>query len=165
MKKNFFLKVGILFGVFCFMSILIYKEYADYQKTFERDLVTFNEIQVQKEVLSSLTKMSKSAGRDHIRLKVRYGYLSLEEIQHLGNLYEEFQTGFLIEFDFQNEEEKMKQWLEENAYKYGFILRYPKEKEEKTKKISTTIYRYVGVDISTIMQEQHLCYEEYLERE
>ena len=36
---------------------------------------------------------------------------------------------------------------------------------KKTKKISNTIYRYVGVDISTMIKEQNLCYEEYLERE
>ena len=40
-------------------------------------------------------------------------------------------------------------WLNENAYRYGFILRYPKGKEEITKfGFEPWHYRFVGKDIS-----------------
>lgn len=55
------------------------------------------------------------------------------------------------------------QWLAENAHKYGFILRYPKDKEHITGVIfEPWHYRYVGVDAATEMYEKNLCLEEYL---
>ncbi len=40
-------------------------------------------------------------------------------------------------------------WLNENAYKYGFILRYPKGKEDITKfSYEPWHYRYVGKELS-----------------
>ena len=54
-------------------------------------------------------------------------------------------------------------WLAENAHKYGFILRYPKNKEHITGVIfEPWHYRYVGVDAATEMYEKNLCLEEYL---
>ncbi len=41
-------------------------------------------------------------------------------------------------------------WLSENAYKYGFILRYPKGKSGETGyKYESWHFRYVGVDLAT----------------
>lgn len=55
-------------------------------------------------------------------------------------------------------------WLKANAYKYGFILRYPKDKFEKTKVIyEPWHYRFVGVDHAKAIYESGLCLEEYLE--
>ncbi len=57
------------------------------------------------------------------------------------------------------------QWLHENCAKYGFILRYPKEKEEITKiGYESWHYRYVGVEAATYIMENELCLEEYLEQ-
>lgn len=54
-------------------------------------------------------------------------------------------------------------WLSENAYKYGFILRYPKDKEEVTGySYEPWHYRFVGVDAAKIIKENNLCLEEYL---
>lgn len=56
------------------------------------------------------------------------------------------------------------QWLMENCWKYGFILRYPKGDE-----VITGIpyrpwqYRYVGVEIATQMHELDMCLEEYID--
>lgn len=53
-------------------------------------------------------------------------------------------------------------WLQENAHKYGFILRYPKGKEYITGYIyEPWHYRYVGVDAATTIHETGLTYEEY----
>ena len=53
-------------------------------------------------------------------------------------------------------------WMKENAYKYGFILRYPKEKQEITGyKYEAWHYRYVGLDAAKYIQENNITYEEY----
>ncbi len=53
-------------------------------------------------------------------------------------------------------------WLKDNAYKYGFIFRFPKDKEDLTK-FSSDAYRlrYVGVDAATTIYYEGICYEEY----
>ena len=54
-------------------------------------------------------------------------------------------------------------WLNKNAYKYGFILRYPQDKEEITGVMyEAWHYRYVGEDAAKDMFESGLCLEEYL---
>lgn len=55
-------------------------------------------------------------------------------------------------------------WINENAYKYGFILRYPEGKMDATG-INPRAYtfHYVGVPHSYYMNENKLCLEEYVE--
>ena len=53
-------------------------------------------------------------------------------------------------------------WLAENAPDYGFILRYPKGKEEITKiEFEPWHYRYVGVEAAQEMSRLGLTLEEY----
>ncbi len=53
------------------------------------------------------------------------------------------------------------QWLAENAYKYGFTLRYPQGKETITGyNFEPWHFRYVGVDLATALRESNLTYEE-----
>ncbi len=55
-------------------------------------------------------------------------------------------------------------WIEENAWKYGFILRYPKDKVGITGiQYEPWHIRYVGFPHSAIMKEKNLVLEEYLE--
>ena len=55
-------------------------------------------------------------------------------------------------------------WLAANAYKYGFILRYPKDKQDITKIIfEPWHYRFVGVENAKLIYESGLCLEEYIE--
>ena len=55
-------------------------------------------------------------------------------------------------------------WLRENAPLYGFVLRYPKDKEHITGVIYEPWHiRYVGVDAAREMTELGLCLEEYVE--
>lgn len=54
-------------------------------------------------------------------------------------------------------------WLDENAASYGFILRFPKGKEEITKiSYEPWHYRYVGVENAESMKSQGVTLEEYL---
>ena len=53
-------------------------------------------------------------------------------------------------------------WLHENAYKYGFILRYPEGKENITKyDYESWHFRYVGKDASTFIHDNNITLEEY----
>ncbi len=53
-------------------------------------------------------------------------------------------------------------WLMENAEDYGFILRYPKDKQDVTKVIyEPWHWRYVGVDAAKAINESGLTLEEY----
>lgn len=55
-------------------------------------------------------------------------------------------------------------WLAENSYKYGFILRYPKGKEDITGvKYEPWHFRYVGVEAATVITEQGITLEEFWE--
>ena len=54
-------------------------------------------------------------------------------------------------------------WLRDNAWRYGFILRYPADKEEITGiTYEPWHFRYVGVPTAQEITEAGLCLEEYL---
>lgn len=54
-------------------------------------------------------------------------------------------------------------WLSENAADYGFILRYPEDKQDITKIIyEPWHWRYVGVEAAQAMKASGQCLEEYL---
>ena len=57
------------------------------------------------------------------------------------------------------------EWLDKNAYKYGFIHRYPSDKTEITGVINEPWhYRYVGIEAAQEIKEQGVCLEEYLKQ-
>ena len=57
-------------------------------------------------------------------------------------------------------------WLDENAYKYGWILRYQKGKEMYTGIIyEPWHWRYLGPELAEKVKDSGLCYEEFLGRD
>lgn len=55
------------------------------------------------------------------------------------------------------------QWLEDNCWQYGFILRYTADKEDVTGILAEPWHiRYVGVEHSLLMRQMNLCLEEYI---
>lgn len=55
------------------------------------------------------------------------------------------------------------EWLMEHCYEYGFILRYPEDKQDMTYiGYEPWHYRYVGKEAAKEITEQGLCLEEYL---
>ena len=59
---------------------------------------------------------------------------------------------------------KEAKWLAEHAAEYGFILRYPKDKEDITMiSFESWHYRYVGKEAAEYMKEKNLCLEEFIE--
>lgn len=62
---------------------------------------------------------------------------------------------------FENEPEAV--WLKENCARFGFILRFPKDKTEITGiNYEPWHFRYVGEEHAKAIMEQGLCLEEYL---
>ena len=82
--------------------------------------------------------------------------------------FSEHQTGLAVDVynekqDYTNfEKTKEFDWMQKHAYEYGFILRFPKDKEEETGYIyESWHYRYVGYDIAKYIKDNNISYEEY----
>jgi len=83
--------------------------------------------------------------------------------------HSEHQTGLALDVtvkgrsSFDNfDDTKEFNWLQENAYLYGFILRYPKDKTYITGYgYEPWHYRYVGTDVAKYIYENKITYEEY----
>ena len=85
--------------------------------------------------------------------------------------YSEHQTGLAVDVDNSKVSytkfgtTKEFGWMKDNAYKYGFILRYTKETEFITGYMNEPWhYRYVGKDIAKYIYENPMTYEEYYVR-
>lgn len=83
--------------------------------------------------------------------------------------YSEHQTGLSLDIYSKEctsqatfHESNTYQWLINNSYKYGFILRYPKDKQNITGyNYESWHYRYLGVDLAKKVYESGLTYDEY----
>lgn len=76
----------------------------------------------------------------------------------------------IVDISYQLLEEKQEntptqKWLLENSWKYGFILRYPKDKTDITKiSYEPWHYRYVGEKAAKEIFDAKICLEEYLKK-
>jgi len=83
--------------------------------------------------------------------------------------FSEHQTGLSLDIyswecttQSQFKDSKTFAWLQDNSYKYGFIIRYPEEKEKITGyNPESWHYRYLGVDLATKVHESGLTFDEY----
>src|SRR5699024_9735307 len=149
--------------------------------------------QLREVAANALAEMFEDAEEEGIKLYARSGYRSYQTQVSLFNNYaaqygeeeankfsakpgeSEHQTGLVMDVtaqsvDLQLSEELGKTdegiWLAENAHKYGFIIRYPEDKEEITKYIYEPWHiRYLGVDLATLVYNSGLSYEEFVEEE
>lgn len=85
--------------------------------------------------------------------------------------YSEHATGLALDIvseEYQGLDDKQadteeSKWLAANAYKYGFILRYPSDKADITEIVyEPWHYRYVGKDVAKEITEKGITLEEYL---
>jgi D-alanyl-D-alanine carboxypeptidase len=84
--------------------------------------------------------------------------------EHQTGLCLDFITDNMTDLDESFENTAAFRWLSENAYKYGFILRYPEDKVDLTGyKYEPWHYRFVGRTTATEIRNSSLCFEEYLE--
>jgi len=80
--------------------------------------------------------------------------------------YSEHQTGLALDVKSKvaSPFKKTKEytWMSKNSYKYGFILRYPDNKDDITGySPEAWHFRYVGIDAAKIIYEEKLTYDEY----
>ena len=149
--------------------------------------------QLREEAALALKEMFESAEKDGIYLYARSGYRSYKTQEQLFNSYalskgeevanrysanageSEHQTGLAIDITSKSVnlqlsdyfgETKEGKWVQENAHKFGFIIRYPLGKEEITGYIYEPWHmRYLGNEIATDVYESGLTYEEFLLKE
>ncbi len=142
---------------------------------------------LRKEVYDSFKEMFNAAKKENLTIIINSSYRSYEYQDSLWKRYSdqngdewadnyaaraghsEHQTGLAIDVttygvveqgDFEITDEF--KWLQENAYKYGFILRYPKDKENITGyAYESWHYRYVGKNIAKEIHEKNITYDEY----
>lgn len=144
---------------------------------------------IRADVYEEFKKMSADAQKDNVTLFIASPYRSYNDQKILYNSYvandgvkkadtysarpgySEHHTGlamdlipeFGLELDTFENSDGFK-WMQENGYKYGFILRYPKDKEYITGYMyEPWHYRYVGVDVATTIKNKNLTFEEYYE--
>ena len=78
----------------------------------------------------------------------------------------EHQLGLALDIIVEYEEDSTVtwQWLKENCWRYGFILRYPEDKTEITGiSYEPWHFRYVGAEAAQQITERGITLEEYLE--
>ena len=144
----------------------------------------YNPGKLSDETLSAYNEMRQAADKDKITLWIASGYRSYATQQELYNGYvkkdgkekadkysarpgySEHQTGLAMDLNVVNDSfagTKEAIWIEKNCYKYGFIIRYPKGKENITGyKYEPWHIRYVGKDLAKKITESGLTLEEYL---
>lgn len=135
---------------------------------------------LNKEVLNAYNLLYKASLEEGLRLTIFSAYRSFDKqnklFEHSQNNSlvakpgeSEHQTGLAIDIsrrdiglttNFQNTKEYT--FLINNAHKYGFISRYPKDKEKITGySFEPWHFRYVGVELALHLKENNLTLEEY----
>ena len=154
--------------------------------------VNGNPLQLEKETYNHYIELKEYLKENNIEIGLTGAYRSIEyqtkiyeksiiengeeyTITHVAKPYtSEHHTGLCLDFGVINngicnkkeltkEEEKQFEFVHSILYKFGFILRYPKGKEDITGyDYEPWHIRYVGVTPATIMYENDLTLEEYL---
>ena len=146
-------------------------------------------MKLRKEAKEAFEKLASDALKDNMKIVAMSSYRSYKYQVDLYNKYaksdgkdaadtysarpgfSEHQTGLCLDiydgeipytsFEKTNEYN----WMQKNAYKYGFILRFPKDKTDETGyKFESWHYRYVGVDAAKYIHDNNISFEEYYVR-
>ncbi len=136
-----------------FYSMAVYKSYVSYA---DQSVLFEGKVEELMQVNNSLTR--SQAEKNAAAQVCRPG-----TDDHQTGLAVDMDTFGCVTTDFQYEAEYT--WLQENAWKFGFILRYPKDKTDETgHAFEPWHYRYVGRYHAQKIHASGLCLEEYLEQ-
>ena len=141
---------------------------------------------VTQATFDAFLSMFNDAKKEDLTLIINSSFRSYEDQEEIYNFYKdtrgeseankiaakagfsEHQTGMAIDIQTYGSSAKTFEefdefkWLQNNAHKYGFILRYPKDKEYLTGyEYESWHYRYVGVDVATYIYENNITFDEY----
>lgn len=121
----------------------------------------FRSIKRQKELYDASIEKYLKQGKSEKEAEE----LTLEYINRPGG--SDHNLGLAVDFNYvDNSFAKTSEykWLLKNAENYGFILRYPEDKEDITKiAYESWHWRYVGEEHAKRMNELNMCLEEYVE--
>ena len=112
-----------------------------------------------------------------VKIYMDYGYSKAEAEEYAAMVNarpgtSEHQLGLAVDIvdtrhwklDAAQAEQPAQKWLMENCWRYGFILRYPKDKTESTGIVyEPWHYRYVGKETAAKIRDSGLTLEEYLQ--
>ena len=160
---------------------------------YNPQITTYQSIQIDQRVLPHLQEMMEAASADGAGLWLASGYRDIALQTKLYNRKvnyfleqgyseenaltkaativakpgtSEHNTGLSVDFNNVKEDfcaTKGYRWLTEHAAEYGFIERYPTDKQDSTNIIyEPWHFRYVGVENAKAIQESGLCLEEYV---
>ncbi len=107
-----------------------------------------------------------SEGDTSVRIRAAYRTAKAQENFSVAVGASDHHTGYCIALDYATDLKYLEgtHWTIQNAYKYGFIMRYPEAKSDITGiNDYESCLRYVGVAHSTYITEHGLCMEEYIE--
>lgn len=173
-------------------SILVNKYFSLPDKYAPTDIVTvsnwysYGTITIKSEVYEAFKNMFNAAKKENITLIINSGYRTYENQKQVYDYYkningEEYADGYAARPDFSEHQTGLSidvitygtagkdfdktdafKWLQEHAHEYGFILRYPKGKEEITGyAYESWHYRYLGKDLAQKVKKSGLTYDEY----
>ncbi|WP_242320128.1 M15 family metallopeptidase [Bacillus cereus group sp. BfR-BA-01349] len=135
-------------------------------------------LRLSKYVVKKFLNVVDAAGKDGVQhFLMSSGYRDFKE---QSKLYKEMGSDYALpagysehnlglSLDVGSTQKKMEKapegkWIEENVWKHGFVLRYPKNKSNITGiQYEPWHIRYVGLPHSAIMQKKNFTLEEYLE--
>ena len=146
----------------------------------------FSGKQIKEEVYASFKGLVKAAKKEGLTIVANSTFRTYDYQENLYNRYKnnngkefaesyaaragysEHQTGLAIDVSTLNstmdnfEETEEFTWLQDHAHEYGFILRYPKEKEFITGyNYESWHYRYVGEEVAEEIKELGITFDEY----
>lgn len=171
--------------------VLVNKTYYLSNDYVPSDLVTIDSVynsgyyaQLRSVAKNAFVELCNGALIDGITIKNKSAYRSYSVQENLYNSYvakdgvsaadtysarpgySEHQTGLALDVNQVSDSFVYTveyQWMINNAYKYGFILRYPEGKSSITGyKFEPWHYRYVGVDVATYIQNAGITFDEYM---
>jgi len=172
--------------------LLINKKYPVHQESIKSDVVNLfthkelkngyelldTKIELSEDVARKFAKMITAAQKEGVRhFTINSGFRDFDE---QNALYHEMGADYALpagrsehnlglSLDVGSTKMKMNEapegkWLEKNAWKYGFIIRYPKDKTAITGiQYEPWHIRYVGLPHSVIMKNKNFSLEEYLD--
>ncbi|MFS0864559.1 D-alanyl-D-alanine carboxypeptidase family protein [Fredinandcohnia sp. 179-A 10B2 NHS] len=139
---------------------------------------SIDDISISKEAALAFSKLIEDASKDGLQnFSVNSGFRGFKEQERLYKEmgpsyalppgYSEHNLGLSLDVGstlMKMESAPEGKWMAENSWKYGFILRYPKDKTDITGiEYEPWHFRYVGLPHSAIMKEKNLVLEEYID--
>lgn len=123
---------------------------------------------LQSDAYHALLKMYQDLSQKFNGFLLKEAYVSHQDLSAKKVGYDESQLGLTITVSQSQttynsfSQTEMSQWLEEHAYEYGFILRYPQRKASITNHTyDAHIYRYVGKSLAKSLHDSQMTLEEY----